>query len=41
MLEYILAFVALLAVVGIMGWVVSAAYMSSARTERLVKSDYP
>lgn len=41
MLEYILAFSALLAVVAAMGYLVSAAKRNVARTEHLVSSDYP
>ena len=40
-LEYVLAFSALLAVVFIMGYLVTAAKNSVYRTESLVSSDYP
>lgn len=41
MLEYVLAFAALLVVIAVMGYAVAAALKAEARTERLVKSDYP
>lgn len=41
MLEYLLAFVALLAAVGIMGYLVRAARHTAQRSESLVSSDYP
>ena len=41
MLEYVLALCALLAVVGAMWYLVSAARGSVVRTESLVSSDYP
>ena len=40
-LEYVLALCALLAVVGAMGYLVSAAQKSVVRTEGLVGSEYP
>jgi uncharacterized protein (UPF0333 family) len=39
--EYILAVAALLAVVGVMGYLVSAAHKSAHRTEALVGADCP
>lgn len=41
MLEYVLALVGLLVVVGILGGLVSAAIRHSARTESLVAADCP
>ena len=41
MLEYVLAFCALLVVVGAMTYLRSAARKSVVRTESLVSSDYP
>jgi uncharacterized protein (UPF0333 family) len=41
MLEYVLAFCALLVVVGAMTYLLSAARKSVVRTESLVSSDYP
>ena len=40
-LEYVLCLAALLVVVGIMGYIVTAAQKSAARTHELVRSDYP
>lgn len=40
-LEYILVFVALMAVVGALGYFVRAARQESQRTAKLVTSDYP
>lgn len=40
-LEYVLAVLALLAVVSAMGYVVAAAHHQSVRTEGLVRADYP
>lgn len=39
--EYVLALGALLAVIGAMGYLVTAAKASVVRTENLVSSDYP
>lgn len=41
MVEYVLAVIALLLVVGSMGWVIAAARHAVVRTEALVSSDYP
>jgi len=41
MLEYVLAFAALLVVVGVMGSVIVAAQRQSARATGLVRADYP
>ncbi|MBR1920757.1 MAG: hypothetical protein IJ829_01995 [Kiritimatiellae bacterium] len=39
--EYVLALCAMLAIVGAMGYLVTAARRSAVRTESLVRSDYP
>ena len=41
MIEYILAFCALLVVISVVGHLVVAAKESSARTHRIIASDYP
>ena len=41
MVEYIVVFIALLAVLGAMSYFVSAARKSSRRTSTLVSSEYP
>jgi len=41
MVEYVLAFCALLAAVGALGYLLRATKSSVVRTERLVGSDYP
>lgn len=41
MLEYVLAFLALMAVVAALGYLLKATRGSVVRTERLVSSDYP
>ena len=41
MVEYILTFLALMAVVGALGYLLTATRHSVVRTERLVSSDYP
>lgn len=40
-LEYVLCVAVLLAVVGVMGYLVRAAQKSAERTEELVRLDYP
>jgi hypothetical protein len=41
MVEYVLTLAAMLVVVAVMWHVIAAAKHSTARTERLVRSDYP
>jgi len=41
MLEYMLVFAALLGLTAVMGYFLTAARTQSARTETLVRSDYP
>lgn len=41
MVEYVLAVIALLVVIGVMGWVIAAEKRSVVRTESLIRSDYP
>ena len=41
MLEYVLAFTCLLGVIAALSWLVPATQRSVARTERLVRSNYP
>ena len=41
MLEYVLAFAALLGVIAVTGYLLTASKYSVERTERLVGSDYP
>ena len=40
-LEYVLVTAALLGLLGVMGYLVTAAHKSADRTQRLVRSDYP
>ena len=39
--EYVLALVGIIAVVGVMGYLVTASWKSAERTVNLVESDYP
>ena len=41
MLEYVLVFLCLMGVLAALGWLVPATQRSVARTERLVRSNYP
>ena len=39
--EYVLALIGMIAVIGVMGYLVTAAWKSAERTTNLVESDYP
>jgi len=41
MVEYVLALLGIIAVVGVLGYLVTASQQSAERTVKLVESDYP
>jgi len=41
MVEYVLALLGIVAVIGVMGYLVTAAWRSAERSTNLVESDYP